>query len=148
MTGFKNDKLISNVSDGLKVESPGTPHFYMQPKIHREGNPGRPVIRSLNSHMSKISEYVQPIVTQTPLYVKDTNDFLCKLDTIKSAPDNASVSLDVIPNTEGIKAVKESFDKQTQQKCGNKSNNNTFGYYPNLNCVNVRLQALSSKAVP
>ena len=96
----------------------------MQPKIHKEGNPGRPVIRSLNSHMSKISEYVNfhlhPIFKQTSLYVKDTNDFLCTLDTIKSAPDNASVSLDVIPNTEGIKAVKESFDKHTSKNVATK----------------------------
>ena len=65
------DKLINNnVLDGLKVESPRTPRFYTQPKIHKEGNPGWPVISSLNSYTSKISEYVdfdlQPIVKQTP----------------------------------------------------------------------------------
>ena len=34
-TRLTNDKLISNnVSDELKVESPRSPHFYIQPKIH------------------------------------------------------------------------------------------------------------------
>ena len=55
-----------------------------------------------------------------PSYVNDTADFLRKLDAIKSVTDNAYlVSLDVkslctsVPNAEGIKAVKESFDKHT-----------------------------------
>ena len=57
ITRFKNDKSISNnVSDGLKVESPRTPHFYIQPKLHKEGNPGRPDISSFNSHTYKIYE--------------------------------------------------------------------------------------------
>ena len=59
ITRFKNDKLISNnVSDGLKVESPRRWFFYTQTKIHKVGNPGRPVISPLNFHTSKVSEYV------------------------------------------------------------------------------------------
>ena len=52
--------------------------------------------------------------------MKDTTDFLRKLDAINFVSDNAYlVSLDVkflytsIPKAEGIKAVKESFDKHT-----------------------------------
>ena len=54
--------------------------------------------------------------------MKGTTDFLRKLDAIKSVPDNAYlVSLDIkslytsIPNAERIKAVKESFDKNTSK---------------------------------
>ena len=43
--------------------------------------------------MSKISGYVdfhlQPTVKQVPSYVKDTTDFLRKLDAIKSVLDKA-----------------------------------------------------------
>ena len=42
----------------MKVGSPKTPRFYIQSKIHKEVNPGRPVISSLNCHTSKIPEYV------------------------------------------------------------------------------------------
>ena len=68
---FKDKKLIdSNVSDGLKVESPRTSRFYIQQKIHKEGNPGILVISSLNCNTFKISEYVdfhlQPIDKQNP----------------------------------------------------------------------------------
>ena len=132
ITRFRNDRLIcSNVSVGLKVKSPRTPHFYIQPKIHKERNPGRPIVSSLNCHTSKISEYVdfhlQPIVKQISSYVKDFTDFLGELDAMKSVSDNTyMVSLDVkslytaIPNAEGIKALGESFDKHTSKNVATK----------------------------
>ena len=50
------------------MNSPWTLRFHTQPKIHKEGNPGIPVISSVNCHTSKISEYVdyqlQSIVKQ------------------------------------------------------------------------------------
>ena len=62
--------------------------------------------------------YLELIVKQILLYVKDSNDFLHELAPIKSVPDNAYlVSLDVktlytsIPNTEERKSVKQSFNK-------------------------------------
>ena len=62
---LKNVKLISsNVSDVLKVKSTRTPHFYIQPRIHKEGNPGVPVISSLNCHTSNSSEYIDIIFNQ------------------------------------------------------------------------------------
>ena len=109
---FENEKLIQkNVAERLKINSPGTPRFYTQPNIHKEGNSGRPVSSSLNCHISKISQYVdyhlQPIVKQIPSYVKDTSDFISKPKALETVPDNLYlVSLDVkslntnIPNSE------------------------------------------------
>ena len=55
---------------------PKTPKFYLQLKIHQEGNPSRPVVSSMNSHTTNISTYVdyhlQPIVKEIPSYVKYT----------------------------------------------------------------------------
>ena len=62
--------------------------FYLLPKIHKKQKPplGRPVVNSINSPTSNITKYVdhqlQPIVTQLPSYVKDTTDFIKKLDTV------------------------------------------------------------------
>ena len=59
--------------------------------------------------------------------MKDTNDFLRKLDAIKSVPDSAYfVTIDVkslytsIPSAEGTKAEKESFDKHTSKNVATK----------------------------
>ena len=63
---FQKEYLITkNVAKGHKTASPRTPRFYIQPKINRHGNAGRPAISSVNCHRSNISKYVdyhlQPI---------------------------------------------------------------------------------------
>ena len=124
---FQKENLLSkNISEGLKTENPKTPHFYIKPKVHKNGNPGRPVISSINCHTSKISEYVdyhlQPIVKEIPSYAQDTTDFLRKINQIDFVPDNTYlVSLDVkslytnIPNAEGIKSVKTSLENYSKR---------------------------------
>ena len=84
---FQKENLISKIIvEGQKIESPKSPHFYLKPKLHIEGVPGRSVISSIFCHTSEISEYVdyhlQPIVREILSYVKDTNDFLRKINTV------------------------------------------------------------------
>ena len=81
---FQNKNLLcKNISEGLKTENPKTPHFYLKPKLHKEGNQGRPMISSINCHTSKISEYVdyhlQAIVKEIPSTSKIQRIFLGKL---------------------------------------------------------------------
>ena len=125
-------KLMNEkVAEGLKKNDPKTPKFYLRPKIHKEGNPGRPVVSSVNCHTANISKYVdyhlQPIVKEIPLYVKGTQDFLKKLEKVKGIPqESLLVTLDVkslypnIPNNEGIQAVKESYEKYKEKAVSTK----------------------------
>ena len=129
---FKKQKLINEkVAEGLKRNDPKTAKFYLRPKIHKEGNPGRPVVKSVNCHTANISKYVdyhlQPIVKEIPSYVKDTQDFLKKLEKVKDIPlESLLVTFDVkslytnIPNNEGIKAVKESYEKYKEKTVSTK----------------------------
>ena len=56
---FEKDKSIpTKIADGLITSNQRSSKFYISPKIHKENNPGRPVIRSINCHTSKISKYV------------------------------------------------------------------------------------------
>ena len=68
--------LNQKVAEGLKRNDPKTPEFYPRPKIHKEGNPGRPVVSSVNCRIENISKYIdyylQPIVKEIPSHVKDT----------------------------------------------------------------------------
>ena len=71
---FQKENLITkNVAEGLKTTLPRTPRFYIQPKIQKQGNPGRPVFSSVNCHTSNISKYadyhLQPIVQQMQSYI-------------------------------------------------------------------------------
>ena len=129
---FKKQKLINEkVAEGLKRNDPKTAKFYLRPKIHKEGNPGRPVVSSVNCHTANISKYVdyhlQPIVKEIPSYVKDTQDFLKKLEKVKDIPlESLLVTLVVkslytnIPNNEGIKAVKGSYEKYKEKTVSTK----------------------------
>ena len=113
--------LDEKLSEKLKPHHPKTPRLYLLPKIHKPGNPGRPVVSSIGCHTEKISKYVdhhlQPLNQALPSYIKDTTDFLNKLDTLpEKLPDNAIlVTMDVrslytnVPNDEGIEAVKHYF---------------------------------------
>ena len=119
ITRFKHDKLIKeNIAKGLQVEQPDMPKLYTQQKMRKTASPGRPVVNSVNYHTDTISKYVdfhlQPIGKNIPSYVRDTTDFLQKLDKVKNIPNDCLlVTLDVkslytnIPNNEGIKAVRE-----------------------------------------
>ena len=78
----KKNFVSKNIAEGLKIDISKSPHFYLKPKLHKEGVPGRPVINSFNCRISKISEYVdyhlQPIVGEIQSYLKDTSVFLQK----------------------------------------------------------------------
>ena len=124
---FTKEQLINgNIANGLKNPSPRTLQFYISPKMHKEGNPGRPVVSSIYFHTANISKYVdhhlQPIVKQIPSYVKDTSDFINKINAVNSVPKNSYlVTMDVrslytnTPNVEGISAVKRAFNNYSKK---------------------------------
>ena len=76
--------------DSLRMQNSRTACFYILPKIHKEGVPGRPIVSSCGSHTEKISQFVDyhlhPLVTRIPSYIKDTTDFLIKLKSIGKVP--------------------------------------------------------------
>ena len=129
---FTKEQLINgNIANGLKNPSPRTPQFYISPKIHKEGNPGHPVVSSINCHTANISRnvdyHLQPIMKQIPSYVKDLNDFINRINAVKSVPKNSYlVTMDVrslytnIPNAEGISAVKRAFDNYLKKNTSTK----------------------------
>ena len=117
------EKLISEtIGKALIIEEPKTPKLYFSPKVHKKDIPGRPVVNSINSHSSTISRFVdihlQPLVKSLKAYIKDTTDFINKIEELKNIPDNAIlVTMDIkalytnIPHTEGINAVAKCLEK-------------------------------------
>ena len=123
INNLKNENLLTlRTANSLLEEKIKTPEFHLLLKIHKANNPGRPVISSVNCHTSRISEfvddYLQPEVKKLKSYVKDTTDFIKKIEAIDHVSDDSYlVSLDVrslytnIPHKEGIEAVKQKFKK-------------------------------------
>ena len=90
------------------------PIFYLLPKIHKPGTPGRPIISGCDSPTTKLSifidYYLKPIVKRIPSYIHDTTHFLRTLRGFAGTiPQNSIlVTFDVkslytnIPHDEGI----------------------------------------------
>ncbi len=89
--------------------------FYLLPKIHKKGVPGRPICNTISHPTARISEFVdaliQPYVPPIKSYIRDTTDFLSKIrDTPALSEGGLVATLDVtalytnIPNQQGIVA--------------------------------------------
>ena len=102
----------------LQVEEPRTPCFYMLPKIHKKGHPGRPIVSACGGPTSKLSSFLDAhlklAVPRIPSYLKDTTHFLQRLDSLDLPTDFILATIDVtslytnIPTDEGIRACAES----------------------------------------
>ena len=108
---YETFKYLSSNSD------PKTGRFCILPKIHKQGNPGRPIISSNGHPTERISEFVdyhlKPLVQNLPSFIKDTTHFLLQLEKLGPLPEKALlVTLDVsslytnIPHNEGIEACR------------------------------------------
>ena len=98
--------------------------FYLLPKIHKPGNPGRSIVSSNNSPTENISQYVdhflRPLVRQQPGILRDTSDFLNRLETFPTWKEGwLLVTLDVpylctnIPHEEGIEACRSVLNQRS-----------------------------------
>ena len=108
----------------LPPTPPQTRIFYLLPKIHKPGNPGRPIIPGCDSPTDRLSSFIdhhlKPFCSSLPSYIKDRNHFLQTIFNIATPlPRNTIIStIDVkslytnIPHNEGIKAVLETLDRK------------------------------------
>ena len=84
----------------LQPKNSRTSRFYILPKLHKPGVPGRPIVSSCRASTEIISQFVDyhlgPLVCKIHSYIKDTSDFLLKLQTVTNVPtDSLLVALDV-----------------------------------------------------
>ncbi|XP_060562159.1 uncharacterized protein LOC132721799 [Ruditapes philippinarum] len=107
--------------DYLIVPKPKAGRFYLLPKIHKDGIPGRPIVSANGHPTERISEFVdhhlRPFVCALPSHLQDTTDYLRRLESQKDLPDQTLlVSMDVtalytnIPHGDDIAACKEAWD--------------------------------------
>ena len=97
---------------------PWVPCFYLLPKIHKGviPPPGRPILSANDCPTEKISGFVdfflRPFVSKLPSYIKDTSDFITKLEALDPLPEESLlVTFDVhslytnIPIEEGLRCA-------------------------------------------
>ena len=75
------------------MNKPKLGRFYLLPKIHKRLHnvPGRPVISNSGFFTEIISAFLEyhlkPFSQKVKLFIKDTNDFLKKLNELRDLPD-------------------------------------------------------------
>ena len=97
--------------------------MYLLPKIHKilDNAPGRPVIPNCGTPTEKASEFLdhhlQSFMKPRVSYIKDTNDFLSKLQHLGKIPENSLLdTADVvglypsIPHDEGLDVLSKQFN--------------------------------------
>ena len=109
----------------LIITTPRTSCIYFLPKIHKPNNPGRPIVSACSCPTELISSYLDkiqmaPIVRSLPSYVKDGRHALQIFrDFNFLGEDKLIFTMDitslytVIPNGEGLLALKHFFDLRT-----------------------------------
>ena len=123
---LKQQELLDpKMAEKLKPNNSKTPKLYLLPKIHKNNNPGRPVVSSVGCATEKISSFVdhnlQPLNRDLPSYVQDSTSFIKKIESLpEDKRERFLVTMDVrslytnIPNEEGIDAVKDFLRKRSR----------------------------------
>ena len=121
--------IDGDLANLLIQKHPKASRFYTLPKIHKENNPGRPIISGNGSPTEKISIFVdnklKPLVSELESYVHDDMDFLNKIDSINRQniiePDTLLCTMDVsalytnIPHSDGTDACRQYLDTRRDQ---------------------------------
>ena len=76
---MKLNRTISEVKSSHllneKLQKAKTPQFKMLPKVHKEGNPVRPVIGLIDCHTTKISKYIDATCKRTQVICQRLHKF-------------------------------------------------------------------------
>ena len=115
---------LPDTTTNLIINTPRTSCIYFLPKIPKPNNPGRPIVSAYSCPTELISSYLDrimtPIVKSLPSYIKDSTHALKIFrDFNFSGQDKLIFTMDitsrytVIPNSEGLHALKHFFDQRT-----------------------------------
>ena len=97
--------------------------FYLLHNIHKQLHDvlGRPVISNSGVYTTNICSFIEyhlkPLAQNVKSYIKDTNDFLCKLFSLRPLPEDViQFSIDnvglypTIPHDEGLITIRKALD--------------------------------------
>jgi hypothetical protein len=120
------DHIDDKTMEYLTPEDLKPGRFYLLPKIHKENNPGRPMVSANDHPTEKISKfidfYLRPFVANLPSHIKDTTDYLKKMENLTIPENTTLVTMDVtslytnIPHDDGIPECRKIWEQRTVQE--------------------------------
>ena len=142
----------------LIVDHPRTSKFSLLPKIHKPGNPGRPIVSACNCPTELLATYLdmitKPLVENLPSYVKDTNHMLDVAHSFRfSGTNNYVFTMDikslytVIPKNDGLLALTHFRNHLPIPSCASPSSSLPLIPSPSMAAITNKLEALRWEAV-
>ncbi|KAJ8031993.1 hypothetical protein HOLleu_25387 [Holothuria leucospilota] len=120
---IREEQLPANAVN-LIQDNPHCATFYLLPKIHKENNPGRPIVSTVSCPTELISKYLDsifaPLVTRLPTYIKDTSDSIRLFNDFTFRGDESNrylFTMDIcslytnIPTADGLRALEHFLDR-------------------------------------
>ena len=95
---LKEKKIDKPFFDSCRTSNPRRPQLYGLPKIHKPGNPIRPIVSFYNTPLSSLHKQLSIILkplTISPLRLKDSSDFVKHLNSSSDPNYSYYCSLDV-----------------------------------------------------
>ena len=102
----------------------GSSKFYGLPKIHKEGNPLRPIVSSIGAASYEVAKelarILKPLVGRSMYHIHTTQDFIQQIKDIKLQKDQCMVSFDVkalftsVPIRPGIDTIKKLLEEDPE----------------------------------
>jgi hypothetical protein len=127
----EHEKITTKQAKYLKNFEPKCPVFYGIPKVHKAGNPLRPIVSQINGPTASISKYVSEQLAvaekQIPYILQDTTAFLQIIEKITVNNNTSLVVMDVcslytnIPHEEGAEWVSEFYEETLDKWPANRS---------------------------
>ncbi|XP_072016901.1 uncharacterized protein [Amphiura filiformis] len=121
-----NSNELPDAATYLINPLPRTSKFYLLPKIHKVGTPGRPIVSACNCPTERIAQYLdeilRPIVESLPTYVRDSPHALRILNELDIHDERLLLfTMDVkslytcIPHDEGLRALRFFLDQRSEK---------------------------------
>ena len=119
---------IPQSATNLIVQHPRTSKFYLLPKMHKPGNPGRPIVSACQCSIELLASYLDkitaPFVRRLDSYVKDSGHMLTILDSCRFRGEHRFIfAMDmkslytVIPNDSSAQITLVCLSATSRNKC-------------------------------
>jgi hypothetical protein len=97
---IKGSDLPEETKKKLIPHTSTPPRLYGLPKIHKEGVPLRPIVNCIASPTYSLAKYLtgllNPLVGYSPSHIRNSEDFIHKLNTISLKESDILVSFNVV----------------------------------------------------
>ena len=96
---FQSGEINKIGYDQLRTTHSVAPQLYGLPKIHKENTPMRPIVSCIGSPTYKVAKslarIISPLTGKTSSFVRDSGDFVQKIQDFQMSSDDRLVSFDV-----------------------------------------------------